>query len=83
MKTAIQQIHTDTLATMPEDDLNRVMRRAQESLGKLRREGGSKGMIRLAEEEMCYVQRESEVRDRRRAAHARWLMARRQPMARG
>ncbi len=83
MSTAIQQTHTDVLATMPEDDLNRVMRRAQASLGRLRREGGSKGMIRLAEEEMCYVYREGEIRNRRRAAHARWLMSRRQPMARG
>jgi hypothetical protein len=83
MKTAIQQIHTTELATMPEDDINRVMRRTQESLGRLRREGGSRGMIRLAEEEMCYIYREAEIRNRRRAAHARWLMARHRPMARG
>ena len=83
MTTAIKQIHVDELATMPEDDLNRVQRLAQETLGKLRRQGTSSAMAMVAEVELCYVQREAEIRDRRRAAHARWLMSRRMPMARG
>jgi methyl coenzyme M reductase subunit C-like uncharacterized protein (methanogenesis marker protein 7) len=83
MTTAIRQIHVDMLATMPEDDLNRAQRSAQETLGRLRRQGASSAMARLAEVELCYVQREAEIRDRRRAAHARWLMSRRMPMARG
>jgi hypothetical protein len=70
---AIQQYHTDTLAVMPEDELSRALRRAQEALGRLRRTGGTSGLRRYAETEVCYLQRESEIRLRRRMAHERWL----------
>ncbi len=74
--TGIQQHHIHTLAIMAEDDLNRALRRAQEQLGRLRREGGRAGLRRFAEVELCYLQREAEIRDRRRAAHVRFLQRR-------
>ena len=76
MSQGVQQFHTDRLAVMPEDDLNRALRRAQEQLGKLRREGTSGGLRQYAEIEVCYLQREAEVRARRRIAHDRWLRSR-------
>ena len=70
---AIQQYHTDTLAVMPEDELSRALRRAQEALGRLRRTGSGEGLRHYAETEVCYLQRESDVRNHRRMAHERWL----------
>ena len=69
----ITQNHIDAIAVMPEDELNRSLRRAQEQLGTLRREGASPGLRRYAEEEVCYLQREVEHRATRRAAHEAWL----------
>lgn len=69
----ITQNHIDAIAVMPEDELNRSLRRAQEQLGTLRREGASPGLRRYAEEEVCYLQREVEHRAVRRAAHEAWL----------
>ena len=69
----ITQNHVDAIAVMPEDELNRSMRRAQEQLGAMRREGASPGLRRYAEEEVCYLQREVNHRATRRAAHEAWL----------
>ena len=76
MSQGVQQFNTDHLAVMPEDDLNRALRRAQEQLGRMRREGASEGIRQYAEVEVCYLQREAEVRTRRRIAHDRWLRSR-------
>ena len=75
MSTGVQQHHIDTLATMAEDDLNRNLRRAHEQLGRMRREGATEGIRRYAEVEVCYLQRETEIRSRRRVAHDLWLRA--------
>mgnify|MGYP003139865681 CR=1 FL=1 len=69
----ITQNHVDAIAVMPEDELNRSMRRAQEQLGAMRREGASPGLRRYAEEEVCYLQREVNHRATRGAAHEAWL----------
>jgi hypothetical protein len=73
MSEGIKQNHIDGLAIMPEDELNRNLRQAQETLGKLRREGASSGLRRYAEEEVCYLQREVIHRYDRRQAHDAWL----------
>jgi hypothetical protein len=72
----VQQHHVDHLAVMPEDDLNRALRRSQEQLGRMRREGASEGIRRYAEVEVCFLQREVEIRVRRRRAHEAWLARR-------
>ena len=73
MRTGVHQHHTDDLAVMAEDDLNRNLRRAQEQLGSMRREGQGAELRRYAEVEVCYLQRETDVRESRRRAHQRWL----------
>ncbi len=73
MRTGVQQFNVTELAILAEDDLNRALRRGQEQLGRMRREGASAGLRRFAETEVCYLQRESEIRLRRRMAHERWL----------
>jgi len=76
MSQGVQQFHTYDLTVMPEDDLNRALRQAQEQLGSMRREGTSEGMRQYAEVEVCYLQRETEVRTKRRSAHDRWIRSR-------
>jgi hypothetical protein len=73
---SVQQHHVDGLAVMPEDDLNRTLRRSQEQLGRMRREGATEGIRRYAEVEVCFLQREVEIRTRRRRAHDTWLAQR-------
>jgi hypothetical protein len=73
MRTGVHQFNINELAIMAEDDLNRALRRGQEQLGRMRKEGASAGLRHFAETEVCYLLREAEIRDRRRQAHTRWL----------
>lgn len=62
-------VKTDDLITMDEDELRRRVRNAKRDIRRCR-DYHSRSWLEV---ECCYIQREIEVRERRRAAHSQWL----------
>lgn len=66
----IRKLHPDHLTVMSEDELHG---RVKSMRGLISRERASFKRFEAAEVELCYLQRELEIRAQRRQAHAAWL----------
>ncbi len=66
----IRKIHVDRMLTMSEDELNG---RARSMAGLISRCRSNREDSSLAEIELCYLQRELEIREKRREVHSSWL----------
>jgi cysteine synthase len=66
----IRQIHVDRLETMPEEEING---RSRSMHGAIHRARQDKQNTQDIEIELCYFQRELEVRNHRRRAHQEWI----------
>lgn len=69
----IHKIHVDRMLTMSEEELNG---RARSMQGLISRARSSREDSSPAEVELCYLQRELEIRDNRRVFHENWLRRR-------
>ena len=67
--SGIKVMKLDELAAMDEDELRARMRNVRRSLRRNR----DRNERQLLEVESCYLHREIEVREQRRAAHTKWL----------
>ena len=77
-------LKTEDIARLSDEQLGKIMRQRQADLRKLRelardRKGadGIGEQIKFAEEDVCYLTREQEVRVARSEAHRRWQSGRR------
>ena len=60
----------DTLPTLSDDEIYRLLGALK---GKMRHAGGNKQRVYNLQVEFCYIQREINIRQGRRKAHAEWL----------
>jgi hypothetical protein len=60
----------ETLPTLSDDEIYRLLGALK---GKMRHAGGNKQRVFTLQIEFCYIQREINIRQGRRKAHAEWL----------
>ena len=60
----------ETLPTLSDDEIYRLLGALK---GKMRHAGGNKQRVYNLQVEFCYIQREINVRQGRRKAHAEWM----------
>lgn len=77
--SGIEALKRDALAEMDEDELRARMRNVRRSIRRTRNRDERAHL----EIECCYLHREIEVREQRRAAHSKWLMNKRERRNRG
>jgi hypothetical protein len=75
---------TEDIATLSDEQLGKTMRQRQSDLRKLRDltrarkiSTGTDKQIKFAEEDVCYLMREQEIRVGRAMAHRKWVATRR------
>ena len=75
---------TDDIARLSDEQLGKTLRQRQADLRKMRELGrgskrsvGLERQLKFAEEDVCYLMRENEIREARAAAHRKWSASRR------
>ena len=77
--SGIEAMKLDRLAEMDEDELRARMRGVRRSIRRVK----NRNERRLLEVESCYLHREIEIREQRRAAHSKWLSEKRERRSKG
>jgi|TARA_R110000824_G_scaffold121973_11_gene278551 hypothetical protein len=72
--SGIEAVKLDELAEMDEDELRARMRNIRRSI----RRAKSRVVRAYLEVECCYFHREIEIREQRRAVHAKWMTKKRE-----
>tara|TARA_Y100000310_G_scaffold253126_1_gene259921 strand:+ start:1537 stop:1752 length:216 start_codon:yes stop_codon:yes gene_type:complete len=62
-------VHIDTLAVTDEDELQRMARSLENGILKVK----NRQRVMMLQTELCYVQREMQVRHNRKAAHEAYI----------
>ena len=77
-------IKTEDIARLSDEQLGKTLRQRQADLRKMcelgrgsKRSVGLERQIKFAEEDVCYLMREDEIRDARNMAHRKWIAGRR------
>jgi len=76
MEKLMQLVDRDQLAKMRDEEIFNMQNAFRRKLMKARRERGTDAYKMQLENELNYVYRELEIRDRRRAAHLEFIQAR-------